>query len=386
MTETLVVGKNIGALPDIFDQLVNDNKILKYRSKNKTTLTEDYLFFLKKIEEEKYINNFSEGDVVEGRVVEINKKDVIIDIDYKDNVFVDLKTIDPDLLESLKIGSTIQVMITEISDSPYFIRGSVNEIVKMNVANKVKEAFTNNEFFFATVTELIPAGFMLNMEVEGIIVKAFMPNTLAWVNKLLDINSLLGKRIEVMIETLEQDKGIYVVSHKKYLESLIPEQIKKLKAEWVKDKLKPYIGFITGTTDFGAFVEFFGFLTGMIHRFNVNEDWQGDEKWATMKPGMGVNFYIKDIIVPKNKIILTQILRKSLWDSIKVGQVLNGKVIAVKTFGALIQLDEETNGLIQSNILTKHKIELKVGDSVEVKVLSLMKDDRKINLGLSKTV
>jgi small subunit ribosomal protein S1 len=386
MTE-LVVGQNIGSLPDIFDELVNDNKkILKYKSKDLSSisLNDDYLFFLKKIEGEKNIDHLNVGDVVEGNVVEINKKDVIIDIFYKDNVYVDLKTLDSDLIETLKIGKPISVMITEINDDPYYIRGSVSEIIKMNVSNKVKEYFTENNFFYATVTELIPAGFMLNMEVDNSTVKAFMPNTLAWVNKLLDINSLLGKRIEVMIETLEQDKGIYVVSHKKYLESLIPSQIKKLKAEWVKNKLNPYIGFITGTTDFGAFVEFYGFLTGMIHRFNVNEEWQNDEKWSTMKPGMGVNFYIKDIIVPKNKIILTQILRKSLWDSIKVGQIINGKVIAIKSFGALIQLDEETNGLIQSNILTKHKVELKVGDTIEVKVLSLMKDDRKINLGLNK--
>lgn len=385
MTE-LVVGKNIGELPDIFDQLSN-NKILKVRPKDTSnSLTDDYLYFLNLIEKGKYIDNLEVGDVVDGKVVEINKKDVIIDITYKDNVFVDLKTLDPVLLENLKLGNTIQVMITEISDSPYFIRGSVNEILKMNVSNKVKEAYTNNTFFFATVIELIPAGFMLNMEVEGIIVKAFMPNTLAWVNKLLDINGLLDQRIQVMIETLEQDKGIYVVSHKKYVESLIPEQVKTLKTEWSKDKHKTFEGFITGTTPFGAFVEFYGYLTGMIHRFNVNEEWQSDEKWETMKPGMGVNFYIKDIIVPKNKIILTQILRKSLWDSIKVGQVLNGKVIAIKNFGALIQLDEETNGLIQSNILTKHKVELKVGETVEVKVLSLMKDDRKINLGLNNKV
>jgi small subunit ribosomal protein S1 len=383
MTE-LVVGKNIGELPDIFDKLSN-NKILKVRPKESSnSLNEDYLYFLNLIEKGKYIDNLEIGDVVDGKVVEINKKDVIIDITYKDNVFVDLKTLDPVLLENLKLGNVIQVMITEISDSPYFIRGSVNEILKMNVSNKVKEAYANNTFFYATVTELIPAGFMLNMEVEGIMVKSFMPNTLAWVNKLIDINGLLDQRIQVMIETLEQDKGIYVVSHKKYVESLIPEQVKNLKIEWSKDKLKTFEGFITGTTPFGAFVEFYGYLTGMIHRFNVNEEWQSDEKWETMKPGMGVNFYIKDIIVSKNKIILTQILRKSLWDSIKVGQVLNGKVIAIKNFGALIQLDEETNGLIQSNILTKHKVELKVGETIEVKVLSLMKDDRKINLGLNK--
>jgi small subunit ribosomal protein S1 len=273
MTE-LVVGKNIGELPDIFDQLAN-NKILKVRPKDSSkSLTDDYLYFLNLIEEGRYINNLEVGSVVDGVVVEINKKDVIIDITYKDNVFVDLKTLDPVLLENLKLGNTIQVMITEISDSPYFLRGSVNEILKMNVSNKVKEAFTNNTFFFATVTELIPAGFMLNMEVEGIIVKSFMPNTLAWVNKLIDINGLLNQRIQVMIETLEQDKGIYVVSHKKYVESLIPEQVKNLRVEWIKDKHKTYEGFITGTTPFGAFVEFYGFLTGMIHRFNVNEEWQ----------------------------------------------------------------------------------------------------------------
>ena len=63
--------------------------------------------------------------------------------------------------------------------------------------------------------------------------------------------------------------------------------------------------------------------------------------------------------------------------------MLNGKVIDIKSFGALIQLDEETNGLIQSNILSKQKVDLKVGERVDVKVLSIMKDDRKVNLGLN---
>ena len=386
MTEELVVGKNIGMLPDNFDQLVNDNKILKIRSKGGTSLNEDYLRFLKKIEEGNYIKNLKPGDVMTGNVVEINKKDVIIDINYKDNVYVDYKTLEDDLLDGLQIGSEIEVMITEISDDPYYIRGSVNEIMKLNVSNKVKEAFVENTFFYATITELIPAGYMLDMEVEGKKVKAFMPNTLAWVNKLTDSNSLTGKRLPVMIETLEQDKGIYVVSHKKYLESLIPEQVRKLKREWVKNRMKPYIGFITGTTPFGVFIEFYEFLTGMIYRKNIQAEWQTDEKWAEMKPGMYVNFYISDIIVPKNKIIMTQILRESIFKTLKVGDILNGRVIDIKSFGALISLDDETNGLIQSNILSKQKIDLKQGDKVEVKVLSIMKDDRKINLGLNKVI
>lgn len=386
MTEQLVVGRNIGMLPDIFDSLVNDNKILKIRSKGDSTLNEDYLRFLKRIEGGEYIKNLKPGDVMTGKVVEINKKDVIIDINYKDNVYVDYKTLEADLLDGLQIGSEIEVMITEISDDPYYIKGSVNEIMRLNVSNKVKTSFAENTFFYATITELIPAGYMLDMEVEGMTVKAFMPNTLAWVNKLTDPNSLTGKRLPVMIETLEQDKGIYVVSHKKYLETLIPEQIKNLKKDWVKNRMKPYVGFITGTTPFGVFVEFYEFLTGMIYRKNIQEEWQTDEKWAEMKPGMYVNFYISDIIVPKNKIIMTQILRESIFKTLKVGDILNGRVIDIKSFGALIQLDDETNGLIQSNILSKQKIELKKDDKVEVKVLSIMKDDRKINLGLNKII
>jgi len=382
MTEELIVGKNIGSLPDIFDTLVNDNKILKIRSKGGTTLNEDYLYFLKKIEGGNYIKNLEVGDVMTGKVIEINQKEIIIDINYKDTVFVDVKTLEINLLNGLQIGIEIEVMITEISDHPYFIRGSVNEILKINASNKVKESFNENTPFYATVTELIPAGYYLDLEVDDMKVRGFMPNTLAWVNKLVDPSSLLNKRIQVMIETLEQDKGIYVVSHKKYLETLIPDQVKKLKKEWVKNRNKPYVGFITGTTPFGAFIEFYGFLTGMIYRKNIQEEWQTDEKWSSMKPGMYVNFYISDIIVQKNKINMTQILRESIFKNLKVGDILLGKVIDIKSFGALIQLDDETNGLIQSNILNKRKTNLKVGERIDVKVLSILKDDRKINLGL----
>ena len=383
MTE-LIVGKNIGSLPDIFETLVNDNKILKIRSKGNTTLNEDYLYFLKKIEAENCAKNLQVGDVMTGTVCVMNEKEIIIDIKYKDTVFVDSKTLEPNLLEGLQIGSEIEVMIVEISDHPFFIRGSVNEILKINASNKVKDSFNENIPFFATVTELIPAGYYLNMEVDNMTVKAFMPNTLAWVNKLVDPSTLLNKRLPVMIETLEQDKGIYVVSHKKYLQTLIPAQIKKLKKEWVKNRTKPYVGFITGTTPFGVFIEFYGYLTGMIYRKNIQEEWQTDEKWAEMIPGMYVNFYISDIIIQKNKINMTQILRESIFKNLKVGDVLEGKVIDIKSFGALIQLDDETNGLIQSNILYKQKVNLKVGEKINVKVLSIMKDDRKINLGLSK--
>jgi len=384
MIET-TIERDIFLSDDIFEKLKNENKVFKYKNKNpNVSLTDDYLFFLKKLEDDATpFKQIEEGEIVEGEIISINKKEIIIDINFKDTVFVESRTIDQDMFDNLHVGDTIKVVIIEISDSPYYIKGSLNELLKMNVSNIVKEHFNENKFFYATVKESQPAGYYLDLEVEGQKVNTFMPNTLAGVNKLHDPSSIVGQRIEVMIETLEQDKGIYVVSRKKFLEDLIPERIKQLKKEWIKEKNKVYYGTITGTTPFGAFVEFCDYLTCMIHRYNIQEEWQTDEKWVQLKPGMMVNFFIKDIITRKNKVISTQIIRESLWDTIKVDDVVKGKVIAIKPFGALIQLDEETNGLIQNTYLQKNKIDLKYGQEIEVKVTSIMKDERKINLSLT---
>jgi small subunit ribosomal protein S1 len=178
-----------------------------------------------------------------------------------------------------------------------------------------------------------------------------------------------------MLETLQQEKGVYVVSRKKYLNTIIPEEIKKLK------KNNVYNGHVTGTTPFGVFVQFNGCLTGMIHKVNMNPNFK--DKIENIKPGTTIEFYVRDIL-KGNKLILTQILRETLWDKIRVGKVLDGTVRDVKNFGALVSLDEETNGLIQNSYLQKNSITLKEGEKVKVKVVSVIKDERKIYLNLDK--
>jgi len=216
---------------------------------------------------------------------------------------------------------------------------------------------------------------MLNIDIDSINIDAFMPNTLADVNKLYNPEVLLGQTINVMLETLQQDKGIYVVSRKRYLKTLIPEKVKSLSTH-PKDKV--YTGFVTGTRDFGVFVQFEECLTGMIHKANINEVFR--DKLADIAPGTEIDFYVKDVIKGGNQIILTQTLEESLWDTVRVGDKLNGKVITVKPFGALIALDYETNGLIQTTYINKNNKTLKSGEKVDVIVISIIRDDRKIYL------
>lgn len=376
MTE-LVEGKNIGSLPDPFPFLKN-NTILKI--KGDKDITEEYRELYKKMEESlSKLKEIKVNDIVNGVISSISNKEIFINIGHKDYVYVD-KPKKGTFTTELKIGDEIDVLITKISNDPYLIRGSITELIKLNVHNKMKNYYENNLALISTVKNLIPAGYMMDIHMDNITIEAFMPNTLADVNKLSDSESIIGQKFEVMLETLQQEKGVYVVSRRKYLQTLIPDEIKKLKYDTV------YTGEVTGTTPFGVFVQF-GVtpdspkcLTGMIHKANISESWQ--HKWDQILPGMEIVFYVKEAL--KNfKIILTQILKESLWDTIKVGKVFNGKIRDIKNFGALISLDNETTGLIQTNYINKYNKKLIVGEEIKVKVISLIRDDRKIYLNFA---
>lgn len=387
----LVEGVNIGELPDIFETLSNDAQILKVKGDDSiSSLNEDYRkLAMEIVKRDEQYRDIKEGQIIKGEIISISKKEIVVDINYKDFLYVENKLSDLKIIENLKIGDKIDIVVTEYNDNPFVIKGSISELIRMNVSNKLTDYYHNDKHFKAIVKDMKPAGFMLDIEMDYIIINAFMPTTLAGINKLTDQQKedLIGQEIEVMLETLQQEKGIYVVSRRKYLKTLIKEEIKKVKSEFDKDKNKVYEGYVTGTQDFGVFVEF-GIdnicLTGMIHRYNVNDEWTSDEKWRMIKPGMKIAFYVKEIIVKKQKIILTQILRESLWDTIKKDTILNGKVLTIKPFGVLVKLDDETNGLIQSSYIQKNNIKIKSGDKVSVKVLSIMRDERKIYLAINK--
>jgi len=369
----LIEGVNVGSLPDPFPFLTNDREIIKVKG-DLSNLTEDYQNLYRMMEKTFLdLREVREGEIIKGVIVSIDDTEITVDFGYKDYIYVD--TPKGKLVIGLEPGSQIDVLITSIQDDPFLIRGSITELIKMNVHNKLKTYYEERLSLVAKVKELIPAGYMLDIYMDNVTIDAFMPNTLADVNKLANPESIIGETLNVMLETLQQEKGVYVVSRRKYLKTLIPEEIKKLKNDVV------YAGEVTGTTPFGVFVQFNNCLTGMIHKMNINTEWQ--DRWHQILPGMAIDFYVKEI-TKSQKIILTQSLKESLWDKIKVGKILSGKVIDVKNFGALISLDYETMGLIQTTYLVKNNAKLTKGDQVKVKVISVIKDDRKIYLNLVK--
>lgn len=310
------------------------------------------------------------NDIVSGNYRGLVSNQHVFSVDgFKDDVYVENRLGEVKYLKNTQIGDKIDILLVNVNEDNYYLGGSIAGIYESRAHAHLK-SLDENLVVLIQIKNLNPAGYDVDILHDGVTLPGFMPNTLAGINKLYDPTSLIGKELEVMIESYSDQEGTYIVSRRKYLKTLIPQAIDELKLSTI------YNGHVTGTTPFGVFVEFNDCLTGMIHKANINEDWR--DKISDIIPGMEIDFYVKEII--KDKIILTQIIRESLWDSIRIGQLLEGKVKDNKNFGTLILLDDETMGLIHSSELEKIQRKFVPDQEIRVRVLAIDRTNRKIFL------
>jgi len=317
--------------------------------------------------------------VVTGILVSKDGRLAIIDINNKAQVSVPVDSMEKSILDGLEVGSSTQVYITSITDSKreYTITGSLHRIRMIEVDNVLRSAYENRTIMTGTPTEYNDAGYTVLVYVNDEEVAMFMPHILTDVNKLPDPASIIGQEINFFIEKSIENKTSMLASRKAYLKTLISAEIKKL----VKKEL--YNGHVTGTAPFGVFVQFNEALTGMIHKSNLSAQAQELLEKGEISNGTTIEFFVKDIDVEKKKIFLTQVLRESLWDSIQIDDILPGKVISVKQFGLLVELDYDTKGFVYETQLNKPLSSYKPGMEFDVYVRSIDKNKRQIALGLN---
>jgi ribosomal protein S1 len=331
------------------------------------------------------------GEIITGKLVGQNKNlEYLFDIGYKDYLSVEIKEKETIALaqygnedNNVAFGTEVQILLTEVKEEPYTIKGSISAIHRQNAINELIE--DDGLYVDAVVKEWKPAGFTLELNYKGEKVQSFMPNILAGVNRLSpeESEALVGEEIQIMIESYSAEKNSFISSRKKYLKSLIPEVVEELVTQDEEGNYIQFDGIVTGTTKFGVFVQLVGYndcLTGMIHKNNL--DSPDKENHYKIEAGDSIKFYIKDVI--GTKLDLTQVLRETLWDTIEEGQVVEGVIKSHKSFGILVQFDSETIGLVHNTELTKTNQVFTEGEKVKTKVISVNKSNRKINLAIAK--
>jgi len=248
---------------------------------------------------------------------------------------------------------------------------------------KVKEEFMEqikspSKAYVAKINQANKGGFFV--EVQG--VEAFMPGSLAAPNKIIDFQTYVGKEVVVMVEDFLVEMNSFIVSHKKYIEHVLPKKIDELNLDM------KFTGAITGTSKYGIFVEFEEICTGLLHVSKMKEDTLRKFNNREYKAGESIDFYISEI-TKDNRIILTEESteeRKAKLDqfieSCKENAV-EASVLAVMNFGLIIKAGEYS-GLVPTREFIKKKLQLKnfnVGEKLNVKFLE--QNDDKLTFELS---
>jgi len=216
--------------------------------------------------------------------------------------------------------------------------------------------------------------------IQGI--ECFMPGSLAGINKLHDFSSIIGKEIYVVPVSFSPERGTLVVSHRKYLQALIPNEISSLK----ETQGETLTGNVTGTAKYGVFVEFNKCLTGMIHNNDLDEETLVKFKAREIKPGDQISFMVKDII-SNTKITLTQKANIVVnpWSDITsrytIPSVIEATVKTKKDYGLFITIEEGVTGLLHVSELGEEVMSVfKAGDKITVQITRIDVDSMKVFL------
>lgn len=316
------------------------------------------------------------GEKVTGVLAFVNSKYATVRIKAKDDVVVPMSPNEKSIVDNYQLGQNISVTITSIVDSQnYTIYGSFHELKMNELSQFLETAVKNKTVLTGIVKEMSFAGYTVVAYIDEQEVNLFMPHLLTDVNKLPNPESIVHTEIEfVLHEVYKEGQKSYLASRKHHLLNKISGELRKLTVGGA------YRGFITGTTDFAVFVQFNECLTGMIHKTNLSPEAVEYLENGKITPGMIIEFYVKDMT--KGKLFLTQVMRESLWDSIKINQILKGKISSIKEFGLMVDLDYETKGLLHKTVLMKPIDTYKKGEMVTVVVTNVDKNKRQITLAL----
>jgi small subunit ribosomal protein S1 len=325
------------------------------------------------------------GETHTGTVYSVDVEWASIDIGHKEMVYVNMSREGAVSKAKLVPGTEVSVEITGDRTSKGFILGSVEAGIKAAVLREMLQSAENqNTAYIGTVTGMIPnGGYFVN--VQG--VDCFMPGSLAGINKLADFESVLNTQMYVVPMSYSVERGTVIVSHRKYLQAMIPGKVEELRNTIGETKT----GNVTGSAKYGVFVEFDGCLTGMIHANDLNVEMAKKHKAREIQPGDEIEFKVKEII-SDTKITLTQLEVVETVDPWKeiAGKYKSfptevvGTIKSVKDYGVFVDIGDGIVGLLHVSELPEGmEIDsLTKNSPITVQITRIEVDTRKVFLKL----
>jgi small subunit ribosomal protein S1 len=332
---------------------------------------------------------FEEGDVVSGKVVRIDRDEVLVDIGYKSegvipsNELSIRKSVDPH--DEVELGEEIDALVLTKEDQDGRLILSKKRARFEKAWRTIERAAESGEAVTGTVIEVVKGGLIVDLGVRG-----FLPASLVDIRRVQNLDEFLGEKIECRVIELNRSRNNVVLSRRAVLE----EERKEQRQE-ILDRLQPGMiveGAISNIVDFGAFVDLNG-IDGLIHISELS--WSHvNHPSEILNIGDVVPVKVLDIDRDRQRISLgLKQTQEDPWQRVvntyRVGDELEGTVTKVVAFGAFVEILDGVEGLVHISELAHHHVEnprevVDPGQEVKVKILEIDADRRRLSLSVKR--
>ena len=331
----------------------------------------------------------NEGEVVHGTVVRVDKDEVLVDIGYKSEGVIPLselsirRSVNPE--DEVKLGEEVDALVLTKEDAEGRLILSKKR-ARFELAWKtIEQKAESGEAILGRVIEVVKGGLILDLGVRG-----FLPASLVDIRRVQDLDEFLGQELRAKVIELNRSRNNVVLSRRAVLEDERKEQ-----RQQILDRLQPgdvVEGQISNIVDFGAFVDLDG-MDGLIHISELS--WSHvNHPSEVLEIGQTVEVKVLDIDRERQRISLgLKQTQSDPWqqvlDQYNEGDVVEGKVTKVVTFGAFVEIMPGVEGLVHISELAQHHVEnprevVSQGDQVQAKIIEVDAERRRLSLSLKR--
>ncbi|MBE6053276.1 MAG: 30S ribosomal protein S1 [Clostridium sartagoforme] len=330
------------------------------------------------------VKRISTGDILDGEVIDVNDKEVMVNINYAFDGLIEkneLTNMDKDPREVVEKGDKIKVYVLSPNDGEGYVKLSRTRAMEITEKEDIRKAFKNEEVLKVYVKEEVKGGLVAYYGN----IRIFIPASLVSRDRV-NLVDFIGKELEVKIIELDF-KSRKVVASRRIIEEEIFQNNKKELWKSIKSGEKRS-GVVKKLIKAGAIVDIGG-VTGLIHLSDLS--WgRVNRAEEVVKEGDKVEVFVGEVDAKNERVsLILKDINEDPWtkngESLKVGDVLEGKVVNLLKFGAFVELFPGVEGLVHLSEISDENIAkptdvLKLGQKVKVKVLDVDKTNKKISL------
>ncbi|TAN21022.1 MAG: 30S ribosomal protein S1 [Actinomycetota bacterium] len=335
------------------------------------------------------IVEFEDGDLVFGKVVKVDKDEVLLDIGFKSEGVIPARELsirhDIDPFEVVQLGEEIEALVLQKEDKEGRLILSKKRAQYERAWGTIEAIKNANGVVKGPVIEVVKGGLIVDIGLRG-----FLPASLVELRRVRDLQPYVGKVVEAKIIELDKNRNNVVLSRRSWLEETQKEQ-----REEFLENLKPgevRHGVVSSVVNFGVFVDLGG-MDGLVHVSELS--WKHvDHPSSVVQVGDEIQVLVLDVDLDKERISLSlKATQSDPWQEFanahKVGELVYGRVTKLVPFGSFIQVGEGIEGLVHISEMAAHHVDLpeqvvQPGEELWVKIIDIDLQRRRISLSIKQ--